>query len=182
MIVATFLAIALSQTQGGDIDPLLIAAAPQVTTTPGSRPIDRFSWLIGGTWTANASKLGKGMREISTRYQWSQNRTYVEFSTVFASETGAVVNYSGMIFNDPSTAATGGGYRMWYTDAKGAITEGAVSPGSGDDWSLNFLSENKPYRVDILRQSADSYRWSLYSQSSSSWSPVFSLDFNRERQ
>jgi hypothetical protein len=31
------------------------------------RPISALSWLVGGVWTADASKMGPGMQRIETR-------------------------------------------------------------------------------------------------------------------
>jgi hypothetical protein len=38
-----------------------------------AKPISDLSWLVGGVWTADASKMGAGMKRIETRYVWSDN-------------------------------------------------------------------------------------------------------------
>lgn len=146
-----------------------------------TRPIDRFSWLVGGIWEADASSLGNGMKQIATRYQWSPNKAYIEFSTTFTSTKGSVVNYSGSLFQSTQGSAASPAYEMWYMDARNAITDGPVSPRSGDDWSLAFAQDSQNYRVDVMREARDRYRWMLYSQAGAEWSLVFALTFVNER-
>jgi hypothetical protein len=121
----------------------MLFASVVFATTVGSagaqtRPIDRFSWLIGGVWKADASSLGNGMKQVATRYQWAPNKAYIEFSTTFTSTKGSVVNYSGSLFESTRGSAAAPAYETWYIDARSAITDGPVSLRSADDWSLAF--------------------------------------------
>jgi hypothetical protein len=45
-------------------------------TAPAPKPVDAISWVVGGVWTAAATKLAPGMQKIETRYQWSDNHAY----------------------------------------------------------------------------------------------------------
>src|SRR5277367_1082781 len=61
-------------------EPAKPASAEQSST---AKPIDTLSWVIGGVWTADATKLAPGMQRIETRYQWSDNHAYIRFTTHF---------------------------------------------------------------------------------------------------
>ena len=66
------------------------AGVAQTPNTPdATNPIHSLSWLVGGVWTADATKLGPGMQRIETRYQWSDNNAYLRFTTHFVSDKGA---------------------------------------------------------------------------------------------
>jgi hypothetical protein len=49
-----------------------VARARAINATDAN-PISALAWLVGGVWTADASKLGPGMERIETRYQWADN-------------------------------------------------------------------------------------------------------------
>jgi hypothetical protein len=49
-------------------------------------PIAALSWLVGGVWAADATKLGPGMQRMETRYQWSDN--VLRFTTHFVFDKG----------------------------------------------------------------------------------------------
>jgi hypothetical protein len=52
---------------------------------------------------------------------------------------------------------------------------------SGDALSLAFAEGSQNYRVDAVSEAPYAYRWSLYSQAGTAWSPVFALTFLNER-
>jgi hypothetical protein len=60
-----------------------------------AKPIATLSWLLGGVWTADASKLAPGMLRIETRYQWADNNAYIRFNTHFVFDKGSQHNYDG---------------------------------------------------------------------------------------
>src|SRR5215470_5699819 len=70
-------------------------------TREATKPIAALGWLVGGVWTADASKLGPGMQRIETRYEWSDNAAYIRFTTHFISDKGTLRNYDGNFFWNP---------------------------------------------------------------------------------
>lgn len=82
-------------------------------------PITAMAWLVGGVWTADAAKLGPGMQRIETRYQWSDNGSYVRFTTHFVTDKTELKTYDGNFFWDPAKNEIA----MWYMDAKNAIIQ-----------------------------------------------------------
>ncbi|MGC1492030.1 MAG: hypothetical protein WA798_11725, partial [Candidatus Acidiferrum sp.] len=86
-----------------------------------SKPIAVMNWLVGGVWTADASKMQPGMK-IETRYQWSDNNAYIRFNTHFVFEKGTAKAYDGHFFWNPAQKSLA----MWYMDTKNGITEGPV--------------------------------------------------------
>ena len=61
------------------------------------KPISAIAWVVGGVWTADTSKLGGGMQRIETWDQWSDNGSYIGFTTPFVSDQGALKNYDGKL-------------------------------------------------------------------------------------
>ena len=55
-----------------------------------AKPVAALAWLVGGVWTADASKMGSGMQRIETRYEWSDNGAYLHFTTHFVSDNGTL--------------------------------------------------------------------------------------------
>src|SRR5271154_5197518 len=90
--------------------------------SPAAKPIDALSWVIGGVWTADASKMGPGMQRIETRYQWSDNKAYIRFNTHFVFDKGTAKTYDGNFFWNPAQKSLA----MWYMDARNSITESPV--------------------------------------------------------
>ena len=98
--------------------------SPQATPAPvAARPIDALTWLVGGVWIADASKLGSGMQRIETRYSWSDNGSYIRFTTHFVSDKTTLNNYDGNFFWDPTRHTLA----MWYMDASNNITQGPTT-------------------------------------------------------
>jgi len=151
----------------------LLGAAP-------AKPIAPMLWLVGGTWTADASGLGPGMLRIATKYRLSTNGSFLRFTTAFISSTGAVPTYDGNFFYDPATSQ----FAMWYANAKGEITEGPVAV-DGDITSVLFEAadprDGKPgqMRVVLTRKNPDLYTWSLYDLTRDPLKPIFSLAYRR---
>src|SRR5258708_5470529 len=106
--------------------PSLEASAVHTPPTNHPKPIAALGWLVGGVWTADASKLGPGMR-IVTRYEWSDNAAYIRFTTHFVTDKGTLRNYDGNFF----WSAEQSSLAMWYMDARNSITQGPMTM-SGD--------------------------------------------------
>ena len=84
-----------------------------------AKPIAPLSWLVGGVWTADATKLGPGMLRIETRYQWADNNAYIRFNTHFVFDKGAQCTITTAIFSGiPPT-------RLWLS---GTWTPRTASP------------------------------------------------------
>jgi hypothetical protein len=154
-------------------------SANPVSTKP-EKPISGLAWLVGGVWTADATKLGPGMLRIETRYDWSDNGSYVRFTTHFVSEKQDQKMYDGNLFWDPSKKSLS----IWYMDAANHITQGPMTL-DGDRWQVWFDGtdfEGKPasLRVEVLRKTPDLYRWSLSEKQGDDWKELASLDYMRK--
>jgi hypothetical protein len=143
------------------------------------KPVAPLAWLVGGVWTADASKLGPGMKAIETRYHWADNDAFIQFTTHFVMEKGTVKNYAGNFFWNPDQSALG----FWYMDAANAITQGPVKL-DGDTMELTFRApdfEGKPsdMRVHVVRVTNDHYTWQLEEKAGADWKRLASLDYLR---
>jgi len=63
--------------------------------------VSDLAWFVGGVWTADASKMGGGMQRIETRYEWSDNHSFLRFNTHFVTDKTTLHNYDGQFFWDP---------------------------------------------------------------------------------
>jgi hypothetical protein len=147
----------------------------------GVKPISALAWLVGGTWTADASKLGPGMQRIETRYQWSDNSAYIRFNTHFVSEKGTTNTYDGQFFWKPAQKSLA----MWYMDAQNGITEGPVEI-NGDVTKVSFRGpdfEGKvaDLQVFVTRKTDDEYRWSVEEKQENTWRELVALKYVRTR-
>jgi hypothetical protein len=159
------------------ISTAIVIPAQQPAPT---KPITSLAWLVGGTWTADASNLAPGMQRIETRYTWSDNGSYIRFTTHFVATQGTLKNYDGSFFYDPA----GKTLSMWYMDAGGAITQGPVTI-QGDLWQMSFHGpdfEGKPadLQVNVLRKSNDLYHWSVSEKDGDPWKKLLELDYARK--
>jgi hypothetical protein len=144
-----------------------------------TKPVTALAWLVGGVWTADASKLGGGMQRIETRYQWSDNDAYIRFNTHFVTEKQTLRNYDGSFFWDPERSTLA----MWYMDARNEITQGPVKL-EGDNLSMEFRAtdfEGKPadFRVQVMRKTNDDYGWLLEKKQAKGWKQVLALEYLR---
>lgn len=113
-----------------------------------AKPIAPLSWLVGGTWTADASKMGPGMKQIETRYRWSDNGAYIQFNTHFVFDKGTAKAYDGNFFWNPDQKSLA----MWYMDAKKRDHAG----GGGSEWRYyeNYVSWTR-FRREHCRPAGD---------------------------
>ena len=147
--------------------------------TPEPKPIAAMGWLVGGVWTADASKLGPGMRRIETRYQWADNDAYIRFTTHFVMDKGTVRQYDGHFFWNPEQSSLA----MWYMDAGNAIVQGPVKQ-DGETLRMTFRAEDfegRPadLRVDVIRQTNDHYSWRLEEKGPEGWKILGALEYLR---
>jgi len=153
--------------------------AEEAPPKPADHPVAPLAWLVGGTWTADCTKLGGGMKAIETRYQWADNDAYIRFTTHFISEKGTLKNYDGNFFWDPADS----GLHVWYTDARSEITQGKVAV-AGDTTEIAFRAhdfEDKlaDMKATVVRSTNDRYTWSLAERSGDGWKPLLSLEYRR---
>jgi hypothetical protein len=156
------------------------AGAQQPAVAKVAKPIATMAWVIGGTWIADASNLGGGMQRIETRYDWSDNGSFIRFNTHFVTDKGTLKNYDGNFFYDPS----GKTLSMWYMDASGEITQGPMAI-EGDVWQMSFHGpdfEGKmaDLQVNVLRKSNDLYHWSVSERVGQEWKKLLELDYARK--
>lgn len=102
-------------------------------------PMSKMAWLVGGTWTADATAMGNGMQRIETRYVWSDNSAFIRFTTHFVTDKAALRTYDGNFFSNPEKQALA----MWYMDSQNHITEGPVKI-DGDVMELLFRERTFP--------------------------------------
>ena len=145
----------------------LIGAAAQ-SSNP-DKPVSCLSWLVGGVWTADASKMGPGMQRIETRYRWSDNNSYLRFTTHFVTDKAVLKTYDGNFYWDPAKKELS----MRYMDTKNEITQGPMTI-DVDRWLMHFHGE------DFEGKQADLYRWSLAEKQGESWKQLAALDYARQ--
>ena len=143
------------------------------------KPISDLSWLVGGVWTADASKMGDGMKRIETRYMWSDNNAFIRFTTHFVSDKGTAKTYDGNFFWEPAKSQLA----MWYMDYANEITQGPIAI-NGETTRISFHAtdfEGKPadMQVDVLRKSNDKYQWTLEEKVGDSWKQLATLEYVR---
>jgi hypothetical protein len=121
------------------------------------------------------------MRRIETRYQWSDNHSYIRFTTHFITDSAERPRYDGNFFWNHSRSTLA----MWYMDAEHDITEGPMTV-DGDRWEMSFRAQDfsgkdASFRVEILRKSNDLYHWSLREHVGNTWKEVLALDYIRKQ-
>ena len=157
-----------------------VSRARVVDAATETKPISALAWLVGGVWTADASKLGPGMERIETRYQWADNDSYVRFTTHFITAKATMKTYDGNLFWDSGKRSLA----MWYMDAKNNITQGPMTL-QGNLWQMTFHGddfEGKPadFRVHVTRMSPDKYHWALNEKTADGWKKLMELDYIRK--
>jgi hypothetical protein len=173
------LATIAQQNSAGSAAATASDKAPSAQPAAATKPIDALSWVIGGVWTADASKLAPGMQRIETRYQWSDNHAYIRFTTHFVFDKGTVKNYDGSFFWNPATK----NLALWYMDTQNTITESSVQI-DGNQWTMQFRGEDfaekmADLRVVVTRKTGDDYSWSLSEKQGDTWMPLMALEYLR---
>jgi hypothetical protein len=144
-----------------------------------AKPMAPLSWLVGGTWTADASKMGPGMKQIETRYRWSDNGAYIQFTTHFVFDKGTAKAYDGHFFWNPEQKSLA----MWYMDAKNGITQGPVDVQGevtrimfhGPDFEGNMAD----LQVTVTRKTTDQYHWAASEKDGTNWKELAALEYLR---
>jgi hypothetical protein len=143
------------------------------------KPIHALSWLVGGVWTADTSSMGHGMQRIETRYQWSDNASFLRFTTHFVFDKGTARTYDGNLFWNP----TQNSLAMWYMNADNEIIEGPMQV-NGDAWTMTFRGTDPEgkmadLRADVIRKSPDLYHWSVREKQAGTWKEIMALEYQR---
>jgi hypothetical protein len=157
---------------------LFVLTASRGLSQTAPNPIERMEWLVGGVWTATGAQLGPLLR-IETRYQWSDNHSYIRFTSHFVTDSADRHQYDGNFYWDKATSTLA----MWYMDADHDVVQGPMTI-DGDQWVMSFHEQDHSghdvaYRVDIHRQSNDLYHWSLKRQTGETWKELLALDYRR---
>jgi hypothetical protein len=144
-----------------------------------THPIERMAWLVGGVWTASGPQLGPHMQRIETRYRWSDNHSYIRFTSHFVTDSADLHRYDGNFYWDKARSTLA----MWYMDSDQDVVQGPMTI-DGDEWVMGFHEQDREgkdvsYRVDIHRQSNDRYHWSLKQQTGAMWKELLALDYQR---
>ena len=155
-------------------------AQPAQPAAPHSGPASQLGWLVGGVWVADASKFGGGMQRIETRYHWSDNDSFVRFTTHFVRDKGVRNTYDGNFFWNAGAKT----FSMWYMNADDEITEGPVTISNAGLQMLfrgtDFEGKLADLRVDVTKQTPDLYRWTLMEKQGDTWKQLASLDYARK--
>ena len=157
------------------------AAKPSPYDAPKKGPqlLRNMNWLVGGVWTAEASALGPGMKQIETRYQVSDSGAFIRFNTHFVQETRTSKVYDGNFYYDDKAQSLA----IWYMAANSHITEGPVTI-DGDVMTINFHDEDfagkmADLRVLVTRKTNDDYRWSVSEKDGNRWKELATLEYLR---
>ncbi len=147
-----------------------------------AKPIAGLSWLVGGVWTADASKMGNGMQRIETRYQWSDNDAYIRFTTHFVLDTKTVKRYDGNFYWDVEKKELA----MWYMASDGSVMQGPMR-WDGTVLSITFRAEDfegkmAEMKVDVTRKTNDKYVWALSEKDGAGRKALASLEYVRMAQ
>jgi hypothetical protein len=156
-----------------------VAGAGDSAVDAKKKPISDLSWLVGGVWTADASKMGDGMKRIETRYMWSDNNAFIRFTTHFVSDKGTAKTYDGNFFWEPAKTELA----MWYMDYANEIMQGPIAI-SGDTTKFSFHATDfagKPadMQVELLKKSNDKYQWTLEEKVGDAWKQLATLEYVR---
>jgi len=151
----------------------------QARKSESAKPIASMAWLVGGVWTADASRLGPGMQRIETRYEWSDNNAFIRFTTHFVMDRGTAKTYDGNFFWNPEKSSMA----MWYVNAENEITEGPVAI-DGPTLQMSFHGsdfDGKPadLRVKVIKKTNDLYTWLLEERLPEGWKQLATLDYLR---
>jgi hypothetical protein len=143
-------------------------------------PISQLAWLVGGAWTASGPQLGPHMRRIETRYVWSDNHTFIRFTTHFVTDSTEIHRYDGNLFWNQQQATLG----VWYMNAEHEIVEGPVTV-NDHGWDISFRAQDAsgldaPFRVEVERKTNDLYRWTLKENVGGEWKELLVLDYVRK--
>src|SRR5580704_6133167 len=131
-----------------------VPAGGALAVDPKAKPISNLAWLVGGVWTADASKMGDGMKRIETRYVWSDNSAFIRFTTHFVSDKGTAKTYDGNFFWEP---------------AKSQLAFHAT----------DFEGKPADMQVDLLKKSNDKYQWTLEEKVGDAWKQLATLEYVR---
>ena len=144
-----------------------------------AKPISSLAWLVGGVWTADASKMGDGMKRIETRYVWSDNNAFIRFTTHFVSDKGTAKTYDGNFFWEPEKSQLA----MWYMDYSNEIIQGPIAI-DGETTKFSFRSKDfegmtADMQVNVVRKTKDKYQWELEEKSGDAWKALAALEYMR---
>ncbi len=154
------------------------ALAQEAPKKTEPKPIGVLGWLVGGAWTADASKMGNGMQRIETRNQWADNSAYLRFTTHFVFDKGTAKQYDGNMFWDPEKKKLA----MWYMAASGSVMQGPMT-WEGDVLSARFTAPDfegriADLKVEVTRKTNDKYVWALFEKDGNGWKPLALLEYN----
>ena len=149
------------------------------TKPQAAAPISALSWLVGGVWTADATKMGPAMQRIETRYRWSDNKAFLRFTTHFVFDKGTANTYDGNLFWDADHHT----FAIWYMDAKNGIVEGPMQ-WDGEVLRLTFRGYDfdgkmADLKVDVTRKTNDQYHWAVFEKSGEEWKQLGALEYLR---
>jgi hypothetical protein len=143
-------------------------------------PTGQLGWLVGGVWTASGPQIAPPMRRIETRYVWSDNHTFIRFTTHFVTDSAEIHRYDGNVFWNKSQGTLG----IWYMNAEHEVTEGPVTV-NDTGWEMSFRAidgsgHDAPFHVEVVRRSNDQYHWTLKENVGGAWKELLALDYVRK--
>jgi hypothetical protein len=144
-----------------------------------AQPVAALSWLVGGVWKADASKVGATTAEM--RYSWSDNGDYIRFNMHFLKGNQVSRIYDGSFYWNPQTSSL----QIWNMNGKNEVMEGPVKV-DGKAIAATFPAKDAAeheveFRMTVTRQTDSRYHWSMEEKQPSGWKELIALDYVRSQ-
>ena len=157
---------------------LSIAAFAQADKPPAVDHFASIAWLTGGVWTTDVKGADGTVTHVENHIRYSPNHKAIEFNTDFNGHP----HYSGFYAWDAANKALG----FWYTSAEGDLTIGTSTPDPDgktlhQDFTITEASgATQHFQSTIVRDTENSYDFTVLANSNGKWSPVFQIHYTRK--
>ena len=152
------------------------ALLAQTASAPtAADPLTPIAWMAGGTWHGEVNGPNGKPTHIETRIERELGGKAFNFSTKF----DGVLQYQGFFAYDAAKKSI----VFAYPSGDGAIAEGTVTQNSDVLlWDFHMTEASgavEHFQVQVHRDSADDYTWSLYASQNDAWAKLFEVHYHR---